>query len=134
MGNFIESGKIADVRAQGNEVPVGEHAKDVIGSGRHSLHSHTEHGGSTQLTQGRTQSLEESGDSGYEELADQQQHERQSQAIASRLDESQLSAELRPCICRTDCVLGRHYSYLGFRLIQFDPDCEGNRHITNEDL
>ena len=46
----------------------------------------------------------------------------------------QLSAELRPCICRTDCVLGRHYSYLGFRLIQFDPDCEGNRHITNEDL
>jgi len=33
MGNFIESGKIADERAQGNEVPVGEHAKDVIGSG-----------------------------------------------------------------------------------------------------
>lgn len=89
MGNFIESGKIADVRAQGNEVPVGEHAKDVIGSVRHSLH--TEQGATTQLTQGRTQSLEESGDSGYEELADQQQHDRQSQAIASRLDESQVS-------------------------------------------
>lgn len=46
----------------------------------------------------------------------------------------QLLPELRQCVCRTDRVLGEHHSYLGYRFIQFDPDCEGNRHITNEDL
>lgn len=46
----------------------------------------------------------------------------------------QLLPELRQCVCRTDQVLGEHHSYLGYRFIQFDPDCEGNRHITNEDL
>jgi len=89
MGNFIESGKIADERAQGNEVPVGEHAKDVIGSGRHVIH--TEPGATSQRTKGRTQSQEVSGDSGDEELADQQKHDRESRAIASRLDEPQVS-------------------------------------------
>ena len=84
MGNSIESKKISDVRVQGNNAPAGEQSKDVIGSGRYSVR--TEQEATTQLTQERAQSLERSGDSGYDEPPD-----RQPQPIARRSDEPEVS-------------------------------------------
>lgn len=93
MGNFLESGKIADVRSRSSNAQSGEFSSEqtekyvVIESGRRTT-SDTRRT-TTQVVQGRAQSLEESVDSGYEEPPDHQQ---------SHLDELQVRTAPTHCI------------------------------------